>query len=137
MSLSKILTDYVSAATRASLFTADNVLMGYDNPFNTARPATYPAIAIKPPQVKIKIVGQGYTTRVTVSIADYQGTATERATWEALETRAKTFIRNWEADGIYSRPSSDVTMTPLALGVAVDGVHGVLLEFDVTIDCAV
>ena len=80
MSLSKILTDYVAAASRASLFSTDNILMGYDNPFNTARTATYPAIVIKPPESKIKIVGQSYTTEVSVSIADYQGTATERAT---------------------------------------------------------
>ena len=137
MSLSKILTDYVAAASRASLFSTDNIMMGYDNPFNTARTATYPAIVIKPPESKIKIVGQSYTTEVSVSIADYQGTATERATWEALETRATTFVRNWELYGTYSRPSGDVTVTPLALGVAVDGVHGVLLRFNVTIDCAV
>jgi len=137
MSLSKIFTDYVSAASRASLFSTDNILMGYDNPFNNARAATYPAIAIKPPRGNIKIVGQAYTTRVTVSIADFQGSATERATWEALETRATTFIRNWELYGTGSRPSGDVSITPLALGVAIDGVHGVLLEFDVKVDCAV
>ena len=136
MSISKILTDYVSSASRSTLFSSDNILYGYDNPFNTARTATYPAISIIPPSSQIVVKGQAYKTRVTVMIADFK-TTTERAIWEALETRATTFIHNWELYGTGSRPSGNVVVTPLALGVAVDGVHGVKLEFDLTVDCAV
>lgn len=140
MSLSKIFTDYVAAATRSSLFATANVLIGYDNPFNINRAANrYPGIAIVPPTVRVKPPLGEYRTRVTVVIADYQATTptaeTERAVWERLETRAATFIDNWRVVGIYTSPIVGAEMTPLVRGVCADDVYGVRLTFEVKVQC--